>query len=209
MIIAVDFDGTVVEHRYPAIGKELPFATATLRQLLEDGHRLILWSVREGDLLQEAVDFCEQRGVTFFAVNRDFEEEDGTGKHYSRKIKADLFIDDRNVGGLPDWPTIYALIKRKMNLRDFLISEEIIEPPVKKKGGGLSKLYAHNFGVNPAAYATIGRVWTQETDPNTPKQDNDHQKSRAVLCVLPTLLYFRDHTLYILHMSHPQKKHLV
>lgn len=134
MIIAVDFDGTVVEHRYPVIGKELPFATATLRQLMEDGHRLILWSVREGDLLQEAVDFCEQRGVTFFAVNRDFEEEDGTGKHYSRKIKADLFIDDRNVGGLPDWPTIYALIKRKMNLRDFLISEEIIEPPVKKKG---------------------------------------------------------------------------
>ena len=126
MIIAVDFDGTVVEHRYPAIGKELPFATAT--------HRLILWSVREGDLLQEAVDFCEQRGVTFFAVNSDFEEEDGTGKHYSRKIKADLFIDDRNVGGLPDWPTIYALIKRKMNLRDFLISEEIIESPVKKKG---------------------------------------------------------------------------
>ena len=134
MIIAVDFDGTVVEHRYPAIGKELPFATATLRQLMEDGHRLILWSVREGDLLQEAVDFCEQRGVTFFAVNSDFEEEDGAGKHYSRKINDDLFIDARNVGGLPDWPTIYALIKRKMNLRDFLISEEIIEPPVKKKG---------------------------------------------------------------------------
>ena len=55
MIIAVDFDGTVVEHRYPAIGKELPFATATLRQLMEDGHRLILWSVREGDLLQEEI----------------------------------------------------------------------------------------------------------------------------------------------------------
>ena len=101
MIIAVDFDGTIVEHRYPAIGKELPFATSTLRQLMEDGHRLILWTVREGDLLQEAVDFCEQRGVSFFAVNKDFEEEDGTGKHFSRKIKADLFIDDRNVGGLP------------------------------------------------------------------------------------------------------------
>ena len=46
MIIAVDFDGTIVEHRYPAIGKELPFATSTLRQLMEDGHRLILWTVR-------------------------------------------------------------------------------------------------------------------------------------------------------------------
>ena len=134
MTIAVDFDGTIVRHRYPKIGEEIPFATQTLAMLAREGHRLILWTVREGDLLQEAVDFCEQRGVSFFAVNKDFEEEDGTGKHFSRKIKADLFIDDRNVGGLPDWPTIYALIKKKMNLRDFLISEEIIEPPVKKKG---------------------------------------------------------------------------
>ena len=52
MTIAIDFDGTIVEHRYPAIGKELPFATATLRQLMKDGHKLVLWSVREGDLLQ-------------------------------------------------------------------------------------------------------------------------------------------------------------
>ena len=51
MTIAIDFDGTIVEHRYPAIGKELPFATATLRQLMKDGHKLVLWSVREGDLL--------------------------------------------------------------------------------------------------------------------------------------------------------------
>ena len=55
MTIAVDFDGTIVEHAYPAIGKELPFATATLRQLIKDGHQLILWSVREGKLLEEAV----------------------------------------------------------------------------------------------------------------------------------------------------------
>lgn len=134
MVIAVDFDGTIVEHRYPQIGKELPFATPTLRRLQEDGHRLILWTVREGDLLQEAVDFCEERGVNFYAVNSDFEEEDGTGKDFSRKIKADLFIDDRNVGGMPDWPTIYALISKKMTLREFLEAEEIIEPRPKKRG---------------------------------------------------------------------------
>ena len=49
MIIAVDFDGTIVEHKYPKIGSELPFATDTLKMLIKDGHQLILWSVREGD----------------------------------------------------------------------------------------------------------------------------------------------------------------
>ncbi len=109
--IAVDFDGTIVEHRYPEIGNELPFATETLRMLIKDHHRLILWSVREGDLLQEAIDWCHERGVDFWAVNKDYpEEEESKNNHFSRKIKADYFIDDRNIGGLPDWGQIYRMI---------------------------------------------------------------------------------------------------
>ena len=57
MTIAVDFDGTIVEHRYPQIGEEIPFATATLKMLINERHRLILWSVREGKLLEEAVEW--------------------------------------------------------------------------------------------------------------------------------------------------------
>lgn len=72
MIIAVDFDGTIVEHRYPAIGKEIPFAIDTLKKLQEEGHRLILWSVRENELLDEAVEFCRQRGLEFYAVNTNY-----------------------------------------------------------------------------------------------------------------------------------------
>lgn len=53
MTIAVDFDGTIVEHRYPEIGQEIPFATDTLKMLIADHHKLILWSVREGELLDE------------------------------------------------------------------------------------------------------------------------------------------------------------
>ena len=94
MYIAVDFDGTIVSDRYPEIGKELPFATATLRQLMEDGHKLVLWTVREGELLQEAVDWCEKKGVRFYAVNKDYDEEAMQGKHFSRKIKADIFISE-------------------------------------------------------------------------------------------------------------------
>ena len=105
MIIAVDFDGTIVEHKYPEIGEEIPFATETLKMLIKDHHRLILWSVREGKLLEDAVNWCKERGIEFWAVNRDYPEENGTdnNNHYSRKLKADCFIDDRNVGGLPDW----------------------------------------------------------------------------------------------------------
>ena len=111
MIIAVDFDGTIVRHRYPKIGEELPFATETLRMLIREGHRLILWTVREGKLLDEAIEWCRDRGVEFYAINRDFPAEDATGSGFSRKLKADLFIDDRSFGGLPDWGTIYHRIR--------------------------------------------------------------------------------------------------
>ena len=74
MIIAVDFDGTIVTHEYPKIGREIPFAIETLKMLINDHHRLILWSVREGHLLDEAVEWCRERGVEFWAVNRDFPE---------------------------------------------------------------------------------------------------------------------------------------
>ena len=63
MTIAVDFDGTIVEHRYPEIGKERPFAIQTLKMLLKEGHQLILWSVREGELLEQAVEWCRARGI--------------------------------------------------------------------------------------------------------------------------------------------------
>ena len=133
MTIAVDFDGTIVRHRYPAIGEEIPFATQTLRQLIEDRHQLILWSVREGQLLDDAVEWCRKRGVEFYAVNRDFPEEDiKLNEHFSRKLKVDLFIDDRNVGGLPDWGTIYHMIRDRKTLEQLLLEELRSEPPKPK-----------------------------------------------------------------------------
>ena len=111
MIIAVDFDGTLVTHEYPKIGKPIPFAFMTLRKLQEEHHQLILWTAREGDLLQQAVDFCKEKGVEFYAVNSNYPEEKimKEGLH-PRKLTADLFIDDRNIGGIPDWGVIYQMI---------------------------------------------------------------------------------------------------
>lgn len=121
MTIAVDFDGTIVEHRYPAIGKELPFAVSTLRQLQQEQPdlRLILWTVREGELLRQAVEWCAERGLTFYAVNSNYPEElpvSSASSSYAsgvpgcRKVTADVYIDDRNLGRLPSWPDIYRLL---------------------------------------------------------------------------------------------------
>jgi hypothetical protein len=108
--IAVDFDGTIVEHKYPEIGKEILFAFDTLRALQKQKHQLILWTYRTGKELQEAVEFCRQNGVEFYAVNKSYPEEEFDEYLSSRKIEADVFIDDRNVGGLPGWGEIYQMI---------------------------------------------------------------------------------------------------
>jgi hypothetical protein len=92
MIIAVDFDGTIVEHKYPGIGEELPFAVSTLRMLADRQHRLILWTVRRGRLLEEAVEWCRKRGLEFYAVNKNFPEEILDGDNCYGKINADIFI---------------------------------------------------------------------------------------------------------------------
>lgn len=114
MRIAVDFDGTIVENRYPAIGVEKPFAVKVLKQLAAEGDDIILWTSRSGSLLQDAVDWCESQGLKFYAINSNYHMSVAhqNGFKGSRKIHADIFIDDRIIGGFPGWPTTYAKISR-------------------------------------------------------------------------------------------------
>ncbi len=137
MIIAVDFDGTIVTHEYPQIGKPIPFAIQTLKKLQdEDHHQIILWSVREGELLQEAVDYCKSRGLEFYAVNSNYPEENSATRP-NRKLTADLFIDDRNLGGLPDWGVIYQMIHTGNALKPVPQADE----ETTNKKGFFSKLF--------------------------------------------------------------------
>ncbi|HHV85893.1 MAG TPA: hypothetical protein GXX42_08810 [Petrimonas sp.] len=140
MIIAIDFDGTIVEHAYPKIGKPIPFAIETLRMLHNDGHQLILWTVREGRLLQEAIDYCERNGICLFAVNANYPEEDR--ENSPRKLMADLFIDDRNLGGLPDWGIIYkaveATVKGENSFNAIMNNAPV---PLKKEKRGFRGLF--------------------------------------------------------------------
>ncbi len=110
MKIAVDFDGTIVEHRYPQIGEEKLFAFETLKQLQKLGHQLILWTFRYGRELEEAVEYCRKKGLEFYAINKSYPEEEVDLETVSRKIDADIFIDDRNVGGFPGWSEIWQIL---------------------------------------------------------------------------------------------------
>lgn len=111
MKIAVDFDGTIVEHKYPAIGEELLFAIETLKELQRQQYQLVLWTFRAGKELDEAVEFCRKRGLEFYAVNKNYPEE-VYDDSISRKINADIYIDDRNIGGFPGWQAIWNLLNR-------------------------------------------------------------------------------------------------
>jgi len=111
-VIAVDFDGTIVEHKYPTLGKEIPFAIDTLKMLQADGHIIILWTFRSGKELNEAVEFCSSRGLVFYAINKNYPEEVFVDS-ISRKINADIYIDDKNIGGMHSWGEIYNIISGK------------------------------------------------------------------------------------------------
>lgn len=118
MKIAVDFDGTIVEHKYPLIGEELLFAIETLKELQRRQNLIVLWTFRAGKELEEAVEYCRQRGLEFYAVNKNYPEEvfDDT---ISRKINADIYIDDRNLGGFPGWSTVFEMVTSGRPLEPF------------------------------------------------------------------------------------------
>lgn len=139
MVISVDFDGTVVEHRYPTIGEELPHATETLRKLMADGHKLVLWTVREGKLLDEAVEWCRERGVEFAAINETLRGDSNERSNNTRKIDADIYIDDCNIGGRFEWDQVYQMIHDHCSYHQLIrdakraaAAENMVKP--KKKG---------------------------------------------------------------------------
>lgn len=91
MLIAVDFDGTLAVHKFPGIGEPVPLAIETCLALQADGHKLLLYTMRCGEVLQQAVDWCAEHGLVFTDVNKS----PGQFKwSKSPKVYAELYIDD-------------------------------------------------------------------------------------------------------------------
>lgn len=107
MTIAVDFDGTIVEDRYPQIGELQSGAKDTLQRLHNEGHRIVLWTCRSGERLVEAVQFLLKEEIPFDQVNDNLQENIEQYGGNSRKICADVYIDDRALFGSVDWERIY------------------------------------------------------------------------------------------------------
>jgi hypothetical protein len=110
LVIAIDFDGTIVEQKFPEIGKLLPGAVKAIRQLKEDGHKIIIWSCRSlKEHIDEAKYFLNYYEIPFDAFNRSI--KGATKIETFPKVYADVYIDDRQLGGLPAWKDIYNIIK--------------------------------------------------------------------------------------------------
>ena len=125
MIIAVDFDGTIVEDQFPRIGEPIPGAIDTLKKLRKEGYQLILWTCRTGQRLAEAVKFCADNGIRFDAINTSIRYHVFKyGGSDPRKIGADLYIDDRGLVDLPGWDEIYRIVHRRVPDRQDRIDAE-------------------------------------------------------------------------------------
>jgi hypothetical protein len=112
--VLIDFDGTIVEFAFPGIGKPLPGAFETMKDLKAAGYKLILWTCREDEgykidrqFLTQAVEYCRENGVEFDGVNETLEEDEFRPKDCkARKPHAQCVIDDRNLGGFPGWDVV-------------------------------------------------------------------------------------------------------
>lgn len=141
MKIAIDFDGTIVENQFPKIGKPMLFAFETIKALQDRGFLLVLWTVRKGKELDEAVEFCKQNGVEFYAVNANYPEE-VLDEETARKIEAEIFIDDRNIGGFVGWSRVWQLLfpeERNVELEKKVVARF-------KKNSFLKRLFNKNKG---------------------------------------------------------------
>jgi hypothetical protein len=122
MVIAIDFDGTVVDHRYPHIGEDAPLAVDTLKQLVSAGHHLILYTMRSGHYLGEAISWFREKEILLWGIQYNPEQASWS---QSNKCYAHLYIDDAAFGCPLIEPADFArpcvdwlAVRRKFNLDD-------------------------------------------------------------------------------------------
>jgi hypothetical protein len=100
MYICIDFDGTVVDHRYPDLGEAVPGALEWLKKLQDHGALLILFTMRSdggphGPVLEQAVTFLKENGIVLYGVNRNPDQDSWTT---SPKAYGQVYVDDAAIG---------------------------------------------------------------------------------------------------------------
>jgi hypothetical protein len=110
MIIAVDFDGTLHTGKWPNIGAPAPYCIDYMQKLHDDGHYIIIWTCRCGDLLIEAINWMLDKDIPFDRINDNIPSQSILYGSNARKVHAHLYIDDKQIGGLPVWDEIYEYV---------------------------------------------------------------------------------------------------
>lgn len=111
MVIAIDFDGVLNASPFPDVGGEVKGAKEAMLQLKEQGHELIIWTCREGESQIKAINWLLDRGIPFDGVNCNSEKNIEKYSNDCRKIYADLYVDDRCVGGWKGWEVTLSYIR--------------------------------------------------------------------------------------------------
>jgi hypothetical protein len=113
MIIAIDFDGTLHTGQWPEIGAPAPYAVEVMKRLKADGHYLIIWTCRENETQTAMVNWLLEKGIPFDRINDNSADNTKRFGGNARKVNADVYIDDKQVGGLPMWGEIYDYVNEK------------------------------------------------------------------------------------------------
>lgn len=120
MTLCIDFDGTIVEHLYPEIGAPVPMAIETMRELQANGHHIILFTMRHGETLKEAIEYVEAAGITLYGANENPSQKSWSE---SRKVYGHHYIDDAAIGcplvfefgkrPYVDWKTLSEMLRER------------------------------------------------------------------------------------------------
>jgi len=123
LVIAIDFDGVIAEVNNNFVpgtpnvpGKLVEGADEYIRKLHNDGHQIIIWTCRGGQNLYLAEQFIEDHNIPYDRINDNVDGFYDKFKHNTRKVHADIYIDDNQIGGIPSWKEMYELIKKKADV---------------------------------------------------------------------------------------------
>ena len=114
MIVAVDFDGILCENKYPDIGEPNYKMISYVQRMIDDGHDVILWTSRIDDRLEEAVEWCKNYGLHFTTINNNVKRNIDQYGTNSRKVFADIYIDDHNIEFVGEKSSGFAWVVRYM-----------------------------------------------------------------------------------------------
>lgn len=110
MIIAIDFDGVIVTDCFPEIGTPLIDMPGVMNRLYNKGHILIINTCRSGKYAGEAKTALHEMNIPYHYFNENCPKRTAEYGQDCRKISADLYIDDKNLGGFPGWLAVHHMV---------------------------------------------------------------------------------------------------